>query len=75
MAVKGIDVSEFAGTIQWDKVKADGIVFAMIGPDMAAAPRTWTRSLNATSMERWRQMSALEHIGSAMRIRPGDGQA
>ena len=30
MAIKGIDVSEFQGTIDWDKVKADGIKFAIL---------------------------------------------
>ena len=28
--IKGIDVSEFQGTINWDKVKADGIKFAIL---------------------------------------------
>lgn len=30
MAIKGIDVSEFQGSIDWDKVKADGIKFAIL---------------------------------------------
>ena len=30
MAIKGIDVSEFQGFINWDKVKADGIEFAIL---------------------------------------------
>ena len=30
MSVKGIDVSEFQGKIDWDKVKADGIKFAIL---------------------------------------------
>ena len=30
MAIKGIDVSEFQGSINWDKVKADGIKFAIL---------------------------------------------
>ena len=30
MAIKGIDVSEFQGSINWDKVKADGIEFAIL---------------------------------------------
>ena len=30
MAIKGIDVSEFQGNIDWDKVKADGIEFAIL---------------------------------------------
>ena len=30
MAIKGIDVSEFQGNINWDKVKADGIEFAIL---------------------------------------------
>ncbi len=30
MAIKGIDVSEFQGFINWDKVKADGIKFAIL---------------------------------------------
>ena len=30
MAIKGIDVSEFQGTINWDKVKADGVEFAIL---------------------------------------------
>ena len=30
MAIKGIDVSEFQGKIDWDKVKADGIEFAIL---------------------------------------------
>ena len=30
MAIKGIDVSEFQGNINWDKVKADGIKFAIL---------------------------------------------
>ena len=30
MAKKGIDVSEFQGNIEWDKVKVDGIEFAII---------------------------------------------
>lgn len=30
MAIKGIDVSEFQGKIDWDKVKADGIKFAIL---------------------------------------------
>ena len=30
MAIKGIDVSEFQGSIDWDKVKADGIEFAIL---------------------------------------------
>lgn len=30
MAIKGIDVSEFQGKINWDKVKADGIKFAIL---------------------------------------------
>lgn len=30
MATKGIDVSEFQGSIDWDKVKADGIKFAIL---------------------------------------------
>ena len=30
MAIKGIDVSEFQGNIDWDKVKADGIKFAIL---------------------------------------------
>ena len=30
MAKKGVDVSEFQGNIEWDKVKADGIEFAII---------------------------------------------
>lgn len=30
MAIKGIDVSEFQGNINWNKVKADGIEFAIL---------------------------------------------
>lgn len=30
MAIKGIDVSEFQGNIDWNKVKADGIKFAIL---------------------------------------------
>lgn len=30
MAIKGIDVSEFQGSIDWDKVKADGVEFAIL---------------------------------------------
>lgn len=30
MAIKGIDVSEFQGNINWNKVKADGIKFAIL---------------------------------------------
>lgn len=30
MAIKGIDVSEFQGNIDWNKVKADGIEFAIL---------------------------------------------
>lgn len=30
MSIKGIDVSEFQGNIDWDKVKADGIEFAIL---------------------------------------------
>ena len=30
MAIKGIDVSEFQGSIDWDKVKSDGIKFAIL---------------------------------------------
>ena len=30
MTIKGIDVSEFQGNIDWDKVKADGIKFAIL---------------------------------------------
>lgn len=30
MAIKGIDVSEFQGQIDWDKVKADGVEFAIL---------------------------------------------
>lgn len=30
MAIKGIDVSEFQGSINWDKVKADGIEIAIL---------------------------------------------
>ena len=30
MTIKGIDVSEFQGSINWDKVKADGIKFAIL---------------------------------------------
>ena len=30
MNIKGIDVSVWQGKIDWKKVKADGIVFAMI---------------------------------------------
>lgn len=30
MAIKGIDVSEFQGDINWNKVKADGIEFAIL---------------------------------------------
>lgn len=30
MAIKGIDVSEFQGNIDWDKVKADGVEFAIL---------------------------------------------
>ena len=30
MAIKGIDVSEFQGLIDWNKVKADGIEFAIL---------------------------------------------
>ena len=30
MAIKGIDVSEFQGKIDWDKVRADGIKFAIL---------------------------------------------
>lgn len=30
MAIKGIDVSEFQGKIDWNKVKADGIKFAIL---------------------------------------------
>ena len=30
MSIKGIDVSEFQGNINWDKVKADGIQFAIL---------------------------------------------
>lgn len=30
MAIKGIDVSEFQGKIDWDKVKQDGIKFAIL---------------------------------------------
>ena len=30
MAVRGIDVSEFQGEIDWNKVKADGIEFAIL---------------------------------------------
>ena len=30
MSIKGIDVSEFQGNIDWDKVKADGIKFAIL---------------------------------------------
>ena len=30
MSIKGIDVSEFQGSINWDKVKADGIEFAIL---------------------------------------------
>ena len=30
MTIKGIDVSEFQGNINWDKVKADGIEFAIL---------------------------------------------
>ena len=30
MAIKGIDVSEFQGKIDWNKVKADGIEFAIL---------------------------------------------
>lgn len=50
MAVKGIDVSEFAGTIQWDKVKADGIAFAMIragyGSSTANLDTQFERNIN-----------------------------
>ena len=30
MDIKGIDVSEFQGSINWDKVKADGVEFAIL---------------------------------------------
>ena len=30
MAIKGIDVSEFQGSIDWNKVKADGVEFAIL---------------------------------------------
>ena len=30
MAIKGIDVSEFQGNIDWNKVKADGVEFAIL---------------------------------------------
>ena len=30
MAIKGIDVSEFQGNIDWDKVKNDGVEFALL---------------------------------------------
>lgn len=30
MAIKGIDVSEFQGSINWDKVKADGVEFTIL---------------------------------------------
>lgn len=30
MSIKGIDVSEFQGSINWDKVKADGVEFAIL---------------------------------------------
>ena len=30
MAIKGIDVSEFQGQIDWGKVKADGVEFAIL---------------------------------------------
>lgn len=30
MAIKGIDVSEFQGQINWDKVKSDGVKFAIL---------------------------------------------
>lgn len=30
MAIKGIDVSEFQGSINWDKVKLDGVEFAIL---------------------------------------------
>lgn len=30
MSIKGIDVSEFQGTINWNKVKSDGIEFAIL---------------------------------------------
>ena len=40
MSTKGIDVSEFQGKIDWDKVKADGIKFAILrvgyGMDMTS---------------------------------------
>lgn len=30
MAIKGIDVSEFQGSIDWAKVKKDGVKFAIL---------------------------------------------
>ena len=43
MNIKGIDVSVWQGKIDWKKVKASGIVFAMIrvgyGSSQGVAPR------------------------------------
>ena len=40
MNIKGIDVSVWQGKIDWKKVKASGIVFAMIRVGLAAARAT-----------------------------------
>ena len=39
MSIKGLDVSEFQGIVDWAQVKGAGYQFAML-PDMASGRRT-----------------------------------
>ena len=43
MNIKGIDVSVWQGKIDWKKVKADGIVFAMIRVGYGSSRATTAR--------------------------------
>ena len=59
MSIKGLDVSEFQGEIDWERVKAAGYQFAMLRAGYGYS--TAATRLNATA-----SVFPSEHTGSAM---------
>lgn len=65
MYKKGIDVSRWQGTIDWEKVKADGVEFAML----RAGWYSLTRACRTARGQRTRTANRTQRAMSAARLR------